>query len=1520
MSLRGICWCILLMGLCGVMSAQIPEATNLVIKSDTEEGQRCPDFAGTIEFTNFDGQSNSTVFPGPIYLCFQDQFLIDHNEDDSHCDADMTPFGIGYAFYKCQPSLTITGPSDFNIATDNCLEDNPPATNAPGWWTYRDQINGDAIFSNQGQIQDFFNGGDPEEMWFAPMTFDDWANRIAQESGGEVHVNTSEAFSVIYLNAVEILNKQTNVGGNLLAGSFDITGGVAEWDGTDYFDIGMFKKGNPSIRGIIENEDVSHNGTVNFTVPEQGTYIIYVEDEKSCGATCEIIVSDNTGSVEINVGSECDEPGQNECVSFCVEDFVDVGTMQFTIAFDPRILSYQSLVGINLLGLTESGSFNFSDIDKGIIRLTWFDITTLGQTLNDGDCMFDICFDILPAAQPGESSQISITGSPTEIEMTTSSGENLVLSGTALTSGELCILPPQNLTVYASTCNSAPGSFTGSISFEIYGGTGPYSYEIIGGFDDITGSGITEGQEVFIGNLAPNSNYIIQVTDAAGQMVDLTGLAITSSDPLIVDLTGVDPLCFNLTNGSVEATVSGGVPFGSGDPYTFEWSNQIFNTDVLTGLPQGNYGVTVTDANGCTAQANEYIGKDPINAQFTVNSLPTCEDSNNGDITVIATGGTPFPGNEYTFQWSSPNSLFEMSSVSQNTIVTSGLVNVRIQDQEGCQWEEQLVLGFEKELDAEIIFDSELACFGDADGVVRVNGLFQDGSTFISDNLNTMASPGTFGENADGVRGFNLEGGEYFVTLTDQATGCRIDTSFILEEPDTLIASVMADVDCASGGGGEVSISATGGTPTYSFMWDDGNTDMTRPGLAMGDYEVTVTDANGCTDSVSFSLADMASISIESFIVENIGCIGNTEGSITAVVNGSTNITYEWDGPGGPFGDVDMIGNLSIGTYYLTISDDMGCRDIDSVELLSGADFPVNITPTLPFCNGDANGILAANVPVTGNFTFEWDHPNNDNTELLQNIPAGTYLLSVTEEGGCTKDTLVMLENPPTFEFNLESVGMPLCSNSSDAEVTVSVMGGKVDNGNYGFLWSSGEEDVLSSNNSSTATMIAAGEQFVVAFDEECADTLFFTVDAPDSVTFDQALTQVENISCFGADDGSITLEGSGGTPGYLYFWPDDALDGPTITDLTPGFHRFVVADANNCVHLDSIFIVEPDSLILTIDSVNTINLGCSNDQDGVIFVETSGGNSDFPFTYTWINDISNSNSANGLGPGEYFITVTDVRGCTDSTSYIMNAPPPVSANIPAPAAPLCFGEQTCISIAEALGGSGPEYRFSINNGPLFPIDSCVNVFAGVYDIAVYDNSGCSFDTTLIIEQPEELVLNLGPDVEVDLGDSTTVIEIVLEGPNPIAEVIWDPNQDFDCLNDDCNRVVVYPNQNTLYQVSVTDINGCVAEDELLVSVNRAIRVYFPNAFSPNGDGFNDIFNLFTGRGIQSIDEFRVFDRWGNQMYQIMNLSPNSGGTEGWDGTYNGTDAAAGVYTYFAKVTLIDNDQVRVRGDVTLMR
>ena len=1522
-------WCIFFIGWCGLANAQsASEMLSEAVGSELNIN-RCPQDAGTIMFGEFDGQSNSVDFFDTIFLCFQDQFTIIHDRNADFCN-DPDPFtipGIGYAFYECPPS--VQGTTSTDIFDDVCIvKDPPPLVGA--FYSYTDQVSGDANFRNGGYVQQTFGGGNPWQLYFAPHTLDDFATNTVQESvagnDGVINVSTDQAFTVVYLNEVQIINKQTGVNGNALAGSFDVTGGLPEFDNSNYANIGIFKKSNPAIQGSISNDEISHNGSIDFTVPEMGTYVIFIEDDHSCGTSMEIEFQQKNDIVTFNVGSSNDIPGGNECLSICVENFTEINAMTFSISFDPNVLTYQSLTGINLLELSAGGSFNFNNIDNGVIILSWNDPSIVGQTLSDGECLFDICFDISPEAIPGTCTGVNISEAGIDFEILQNDPDdvtNIFELGIESNAGEICIDPTSDFQVHHNSCNSIPGGLTGSINFTVFGGSGTYSYNLMGGFFPINGSGVLAGQNSFIGNLAPGT-YVLVVNDGVNPPINTQ--IVLDGDELAIDLTGVDPSCFNLQNGSVTAAVTGGQAFGDGS-YDYEWSNLIFDIEMISQLPSGNYGVTVTDATGCKASAYEYIGKNPIDIEFDVVQLPTCNTSNDGIVIATASGGTPIGTDEYRFQWGSPNNQFDQSNFSQNLQVTSGVVSLRITDgllPTGCQWEETFVLDYQTELNAVFDFQSELLCFDDGNADLFIYGEFEDGRDFRVGDYTT--DPIAFPlKGPDHVRDMNLGPGAYDISMTDMATGCVIDTFIVISPPTPLSADFSGSLDCTLPDGGMVEITMSGGTEDFTTAWPDGGTDSIRNDLAAGNYEVTVTDGNGCTETVEVILDSGASISISSFIVDGIGCSGNDSGAISVTLDGAgnTDVSYSWDGPGAPFPDAASISSLGVGEYFLTVTDNAtGCSDIDSAEVVEAVPFTIDVIPTLPRCFEESDGSLAisgSGIPGA-TYSYVWDHPNNSNTEILTGISAGTYSVKIQQDGGCEKDTMITLDDQVAFTTDISNIVPPLCFDSDDAQATITVSGGKVDNGDYGFLWSSTEGTFLGANSTMTAVGLQGGTQFVVVFDQECTQELFFDVPVPDSIALNNDLTSLVNASCFGLSDGTATIEAIGGTPGYTYSWPTSGAAGPMIDQLAAGNHTFQIEDANGCIRTDSVLIFEPDSLIAQIDGINTQNLGCSNDEDGTIFVEVLGGNINMPYTFQWTNDISSSSIAGSLGPGQYFITVTDALGCTDVTEYTMTAPPPVIADIPDPDEPVCFGDKTCISIPNVSGGAGPEYRFSINDGPLFSVDDCVEVFAGVYDIQVFDNSGCSYDTSLIINQPEELILDLGPDIEIDLGDSTTVVELVLEGPNIITDLNWEPNSDFDCINSECDRILIYPSVSTLYQVSVEDAMGCTAYDELFVSVNKTVRVFFPNVFSPNGDGFNDIFNLFTGKGIVSVDEFRVYDRWGNQMYEAFNITPNSGGTDGWDGRFKNTQVDIGVYTYFAKVTLLDRDQVNVRGDVTLVR
>ena len=435
-----------------------------------------------------------------------------------------------------------------------------------------------------------------------------------------------------------------------------------------------------------------------------------------------------------------------------------------------------------------------------------------------------------------------------------------------------------------------------------------------------------------------------------------------------------------------------------------------------------------------------------------------------------------------------------------------------------------------------------------------------------------------------------------------------------------------------------------------------------------------------------------------------------------------------------------------------------------------------------------------------------------------------------------------------------------------------------------------------------------------------CDNTLIFEVGAPTPLTIAPA-TFIPP-SCNGDSDGSIELEtsGNGGTPPYNFLW-DDMSTNPLRDGITAGTYSVTITDDNGCEFDTMLTLTQPDVLVGSIDLDNTNGISCSGLADGQITATFTGGNAiDFSdMTYIWSNG-GNTNQISDLPPGTYTVTLSDQNGCSDIASFTVNEPPPIIANIPTPDEPLCFGFQTFMTVESATGGNGGPFSFSIDNGPTQDIGTQIPVFAGTHTVTVFDTTGaCGFTEEIIINQPPEVIVDLGPDIEIQLGESAQLNAVLGGSVVPIDSIIWTPLDSLSCIG--CLNPVVSPIDGTTYNIQVFNTNGCTGSDDIFVDVDKNRNVYIPNAFTPNGDGFNDFFQVFTGPGVTNVNSILVFDRWGEVVYSAQNISPSPfpDSSNGWDGKMNGRIMNPGVFVYLIEVEFDDRVTLLFRGDVTLM-
>jgi len=244
-----------------------------------------------------------------------------------------------------------------------------------------------------------------------------------------------------------------------------------------------------------------------------------------------------------------------------------------------------------------------------------------------------------------------------------------------------------------------------------------------------------------------------------------------------------------------------------------------------------------------------------------------------------------------------------------------------------------------------------------------------------------------------------------------------------------------------------------------------------------------------------------------------------------------------------------------------------------------------------------------------------------------------------------------------------------------------------------------------------------------------------------------------------------------------------------------------------------------------------------------------------------------------------------------------------------------CFGDMDGEILAEGFLGN-PAYQYSLDGVNFQPSPKFFNLSAGMYDLFVVDRKGCLSEVPVDIFQPTLTTVDAGPDTTVDLGLSV-LLDAIVDSDYFIDSIFWSPIDSFltctECLDPE-----IIPPGNTTYTITVVDENGCTATDEIQLLVNIIRPVFYPNIFSVNDDNINDFFNLSGGPAVERIEFLKVYDRWGNLMYDGQPTINDD--FNGWDGYFNGRKVNPGVYAWMANVRFIDDETLTYSGDITVLR
>ncbi|NNC86324.1 MAG: T9SS type A sorting domain-containing protein, partial [Bacteroidia bacterium] len=743
------------------------------------------------------------------------------------------------------------------------------------------------------------------------------------------------------------------------------------------------------------------------------------------------------------------------------------------------------------------------------------------------------------------------------------------------------------------TCN---GYSDGTATATASGGTAPYSYSWNSNPVQLTQTA---------NNLAAGV-YIVTVTDSFG-CTSTCSINLGQPDPITYSVQLGGNICSGTSTGSATVTVSGGT-----EPYIYVWSDGQSNS-LATGLAAGNYYVTVTDVNGCSAIAPVSISTaQAISCNtYTVNS--TCGMANgSAQVNVF---GAVMP---VTYLWSDGQD----SSVAINLM--AGNYTVTVTDANGCSTECYATVNTQGTLISYAI-GLDVSCNGGNDGSASV--------LFVSGGTAPYSYQWSTGSTDSQILGLSV--GTYVYTVTDSSGCVTIDSVEIVEPSVVGVTASGSNVSCYGYNDGSAAAVASGGSAPYLYTWSNGQGLSAINNLIAGTYTVTVSDANGCTSTDQITVLDGDSISCTFNIVDPALCEEPT-GEVEIFPSGGTApYTFVW--ATNPVQTTSTASNLPGGSVFVTITDANGCSKVECIKVpvQNGPQYSVVnsvfANGTNISCNGATDGFINVIIVSGGPVTYSWS--NGATTSSISSLSAGTYTVMIAA-GPCEISHTVTLVEPNALITSASGVDLN-CAGVNSGLAMVNATGGTSP---YSYSW-----NTIPPKFTPVITGLSAATYDVLVTDANgCTATNQVIISQPASVF--SATENVTHISCNGLTDGMIDVTALGGQAPYLYNW----MDGSTMEDrtgLSSGVYKLTISDNAGCAVIVCAAIAEPSLLLV---GINSVGVSTPGGNDGSATAIATGGT--WPYTYNWSNGTS-TQSNSGLMSGFYIVTITDANGCTATES-----------------------------------------------------------------------------------------------------------------------------------------------------------------------------------------------------------------------------------------------------------------------------
>lgn len=700
------------------------------------------------------------------------------------------------------------------------------------------------------------------------------------------------------------------------------------------------------------------------------------------------------------------------------------------------------------------------------------------------------------------------------------------------------------------------------------------------------------------------------------------------------------------------------------------------------------------------------------------------------------------------------------------------------------------------------------------------------------------------------------------------------------------------------------------------------------------------------------------------------GC--SSTGSASVSVSGfSGTVSYHWL-PGGQ--TTPVINNLSSGTYSCVVSLNQTCgvitQTVTATVSASGGNLVLTSSQQNLTCNGATNG-SATVTPIGGTapYTCVWNTVPAQNGMTGNNLGAGTYSATVTDNSGCQSTIQINITAPPAMQMSFSTTAATCNGATGAASVNVTANG----TAPYTYTWSTTPIQTTQS-----ISNLMQGSYTVAITDSKGCIAHGVAHVSTQNPSWTLSAVTTSNITCYGGANGAVTANISNpGSSAFTYQWnTSPAQNSQSVSNLPAGNYTCTVTDNNGCVVSSSAVVTQPALLTASVTSAPTI---CSGSV-GSVNATAIGGTA--PYTYLWSNS-QNTNSVQGLSQGQYSVTITDAHGCSTSSMGFVSVVSPTLQVTYVVGSSICGGPSGSISISSVLNGTAP-YSFVWATGQT--TQNLSNLSPGIYVVDITDTNGCSGSTSMVVDITNILPLN--GSASPDYCDQKQGSASVMASGNPPYQYSWNtspvqttstavnlPAGNYmvhvtDAYNCKDSVLVAVINQNDLFLpvfstqpmsgisseelVTIdlstnsgwvfdngtlsdgtaipslsfdhifaqqgdytaayyfTSLHGCKDSVTYIIHVKDEMSLYIPDAFTPNHDGKND---EFKAKGfLVDTFEMEIYDRWGNLVIKLNDIN------EGWNGKFQGKEAEPGTYVYTGIAANAAGDQKEFSGQINLIR